>query len=219
MHSNSSNSIVLILMMIISGVLLTIDSLELHQLILTWNREVLKNRPDFQTFIMWDILTRITISFFSIASGISAFTLALLLLIDIDYFLDKLLSTFLYFNYIIFGPVLLTFCILGFTYCNKVLYTLTNTKHPIRIVSFSTLFSLICGLLISTIITLSVAVFKAVNTFVDSTTRKPDGNSLIRKAFWWIVFKNKDPAELIRNRNRSGDMNTSNESTQLRLNI
>jgi hypothetical protein len=206
-------------MLIISGVLLTIDSLELHQLILTWNSEYLKNRLYFESFIMWDILTRITISIFSIASGISAFILALLLLIDIDYFLDKLLSTFLYFNYIIFGPILLTFCILGFTYCNKVLYTLTNTKHPIRIVSYSTLFSLICGLLISTIITFSVAVFKAVNTFVDSTTRKPDGNTLIRKAFWWIVFKNKDPAELIRNRNRSGEMNTSSESAQLRVNI
>jgi hypothetical protein len=205
-------------MLTISGVLLTVDGLEIHQLIQGWNKELHRGPHLFEACLKTDILTRLTISFFSMASAISAFVLTLMLIISIEYFMEKLLSTYLYFNYMVFGPIMLSLCIIGIYNCQSVFYMCINKSISSRVLSISNVVSVFGGLILSLLITVTVAVFKGINSFIDSTTRKPEGNSLIRKAFWYFVFKNREPAELLRDRQAPSRFDNSRDNS-VRINI
>ena len=110
MERQGSTSIIFLLMFTISGILITLNIMEINQVIKTWDREIIRHSLLFHTCIKWDIINRFAICIFTFCIGLSTLILCIMLMININYFIEKLVSTYIYFNYLLFGPILLGFC-------------------------------------------------------------------------------------------------------------
>jgi hypothetical protein len=178
---------------------------------MNWHYGMLISKPIFETCIKWELYTKTVFAFFSFLGAVSAFTLTMFLIIDTNWFADKILSTFLYFNYLIFGPYMMGFSIIGLANWNNVVYVCDKQNLNNKIISASNMFSLISCFLLSTIITCLVAIYKTITLYIDSTLRRPEGNSILRKFFWWTVFRNREPVEFVR---RAQQANNGNDDAR-----
>jgi hypothetical protein len=191
-------NITLILLLVLSFILVFVDTLELYQLTVSWQYGVSIISPVFESCIKWELYTKTIFCVFSFLGAISSFILTLFLLISSNWFAEKILSTFLYFNYLIFGPYMLGFCILGFMNWNNVVFTCDRQNYSNKVLSASNVFSLIGCFIIACLITCFVSIYKTVMLYFDSILRRSQGSAILRKLFWWVVFRNREPVEYVR---------------------
>lgn len=207
-NEDRGQNITLVLLLLISFILLFVDSLELYGLIQNWEFGTSVISPIFESCIKWELYNKSIFSIFSFLGAVSAFMLTLFLLINSTYFAENILATFLYFNYVVFGPYMLGFCILGFINWNNVVYQCDRQSFNNKLFSISNFFSLIACFILSLMVTLLVSVYKTINIYVDSILRKPKGSFILRKLFWWTIFRNREPVEFVR---RTVNNNNNNE--------
>ena len=93
------------------------------------------------------IIAEIIFTVFATMVGISALILSIGFLINTDYFIEKFISCFVYFNYFIFGPFLLCTSIFGFINFSKIGYTCEIEPNNISL----NISMLICLIFISTL--------------------------------------------------------------------
>ena len=199
-HENEERGhyLVQIFLMIISFVLLVVDSIEMYNTIKTWEIGLLIISPIYDNCLKWELYTKTVFLCFSLCLNLSCVCLTILLL-DIEKFIEKYLSSYLYFNYMVFGPYMLAFCFLGLVNWGSVVYICDKQNLGNKVLSSTNMFYLIGCTLISAMILGSVSVYKTTSLYEDSILRKPEGSVIIRKMFWWIVFRNKEPVEFVRN--------------------
>ena len=133
------------------------------------------------------IVSEIIFTVFATMVGISATILSIGFLINTDYFLDKFLNCFVYFNYFIFGPFLLCTSIFGFINFNKIGYT---CEYDPKNVSLN-ISMLICLIFISTlgsIITVGFSTFNIFEYFQDSIKFTNDSDYILGKTFWKVAM-------------------------------
>ena len=133
------------------------------------------------------IVSEIIFTVFATMVGISATILSIGFLINTDYFLDKFLNSFVYFNYFIFGPFLLCTSIFGFINFNKIGYT---CEYEPKNVSLN-ISMLICLIFISTlgsIITVGFSTFNIFEYFQDSIKFTNDSDYILGKTFWKVAM-------------------------------
>ena len=133
------------------------------------------------------IVSEIIFTVFATMVGISATILSIGFLINTDYFLDKFLNCFVYFNYFIFGPFLLCTSIFGFINFNKIGYT---CEYEPKNVSLN-ISMLICLIFISTlgsIITVGFSTFNIFEYFQDSIKFTSDSDYILGKTFWKVAM-------------------------------
>ena len=133
------------------------------------------------------IVSEIIFTVFATMVGISATILSIGFLINTDYFLDKFLNCFVYFNYFIFGPFLLCTSIFGFINFNKIGYT---CEYEPKNVSLN-ISMLICLIFISTlgsIITVGFSTFNIFEYFQDSIKFTNDSDYILGKTFWKVAM-------------------------------
>ena len=198
MEDHISSNVSIYLLLIISLILVTIDVLELNNLLYTWKKESQIKTIIFEECIKFDLLSKTCFSIFSFFSAISASFLTFFLIFNTDVFLDKFLSTFLYFNYMVFGPIMFAFSILGLAHWNDVMYVCSKGNFHNKLLSYSNIISVFGALLISCAITILISIYKTINLYVDSTQRKPEGSDLLRKLFWFVLLKNRSASDLVR---------------------
>lgn len=182
------------------AILVVINTVEMSHIITYWKNGVdpTKTLPlIFNTCIKYDLISRTIYSMISCATGLSLCILAIFLFWNIDYFTEKLLVLYLYFNYLLLGPYLLIFCIFGFAYWNQIMYVCDKDNFNLKVLVVGNVFSFIGCLIFSLLVTCSVGLYKIFLLYVDSILRKPDGSVLIRKIFWTIVLKNRSPIEFL----------------------
>jgi len=213
MDAQSSSTCTLYLMLFISIILVAVDTLEVYHLVIAWGGEMKIQGPLFETCLKWELMTRTSFCIFSLASAISAMILTFLLTSNPDYFIEKLLSTYLYFNYLVFGPILLGFCLLGIMNWGNVMYSCDRKNIGNKILNVTNIFSIFCAFLLGIGVTVLISVYKTVNLYIDSTARKPEGSDLLRKVFWWAVLKKRNANELMRRDERSETNNNQQQNT------
>jgi hypothetical protein len=106
--------------------------------------------------------------------------------------MTKFLNTYVQMNIMIFGPYLLGLSILGFLHWEKIFYVCENVIINSQIKrNFSTtiFINLIACFIISTIVTISFAVYKSFDIYTNSITSRRDGSSLLKSIFWKVVLK------------------------------
>jgi hypothetical protein len=133
------------------------------------------------------IVSEIIFTVFATMVGVSATILSIGFLINTDYFLDKFLNCFVYFNYFIFGPFLLCTSIFGFINFNKIGYT---CEYDPKNVSLN-ISMLICLIFISTlgsIITVGFSTFNIFEYFQDSIKFTNDSDYILGKTFWKVAM-------------------------------
>lgn len=186
-----SNNLALYMMLIICVVLVTVDSIEIYRLIKTWG---IIDRIDpvvFTSCFQNEFLIKTTFSIFSFLAAVSALSLIFFLIISVELFFDKLLFTYIYTNYFIFGPCMLGFSILGLIYWNDVVYVCDKRFMMNKEFSIGNMFCLLGCFLLSLTISIGFSVYNTIGLYVDSILRREDGNKYIRQLFWWAVFRGR----------------------------
>lgn len=133
------------------------------------------------------VVSEIIFTVFATMVGISATILSIGFLINTDYFLEKFLNCFVYFNYFIFGPFLLCTSIFGFINFNKIGYTCEYDPSKVSL----NISMLICLVFISTlgsIITVGFSTFNIFEYFQDSIKFTNDSDYILGKTFWKVAM-------------------------------
>ncbi len=203
----------LLIFLVISGILTFINIIEFYNFLAYLNEETLISSPLFEQCIRFELILKTVFSFLSLFSSFSAFLLTSFLIINMNYFIEKLSTSFLKCNYYIFGPVLLAFSILAILNIENLVYSCdkSNTNCSNKLFSFSNLIAIILCFLISFILTILVEFFNCVTIFIDSILRKSIGNQLLGKFFWLFISLYQ---YLISNNNTNNNLN-SNRETQI----
>ncbi len=204
-----SSNFSLYLFLVVSVILVSVDAIGIYHIVLTWQQSIHLPSNIFNSCLKWQLITRTCFASFSTFAAISSFILCGFLIINTEFFVEKALSTFLYYNYMIFGPYMLGFCILGLVFWQDITYVCIRSSSNYKFFSSSNAFSLIFSLVISVVITIGVSVYKAMNLYVDSVLQKPEGYDFIRKFVLWIALRNSSASELLRNHNNNSLSNNN----------
>jgi hypothetical protein len=172
----------------------------------------------FEDCIKYHALSQMFFTFFATFAGVSATFMSLGLLIDYEFFSFKVVDTFLYYNYLIFGPYLFTACTLGFYHYDLVLFNcdskqLNNKKN----FNFSTLLALVICALLSFLLTFGYAVFFGIRKLINSIRFTRDGNYILGRIFWRHVFSRSRQTINI-NEQEMRDIQARNENQSRLLN-
>lgn len=189
-NENVNSKLSLKIVVALSSILVSMDFLEIYYSFGHLKAAKIKyNQEVFESCIQYNILSQIVFTLFAALAGISAFILSIGLLYNSDYFSEKLSRTYLYFNYVVFGPYLLSAAIFGIIYFNKVIFTCDHsmTFHKFNI---SNLMSLIACFLLSCGITLGYSFFYSIRFIFLSIRFKKGGFKLLGKFFWYYVTRN-----------------------------
>jgi len=198
-------------------ILLLINGVEMYNLSNYWTSGVNNDNPlFFESCIKYDLITKTVFTLISTATGLSLCIIALFLFCNLEYFTDKLLVTYLYFNYLVFGPYILASCIFACIYWNEVMYTCDKEDYTKRIVSMSNIFSFIGSLIFSLLVTIGVSFYKILILYIDSILKRPDGSYWIRKFFWGLILKNRSQVEFLRS---VAEARINQENNQGNINI
>lgn len=188
MEEASTSDFTSYILLCVSGLLVFIDSLELFYIINNWRYASLFVIPMFEKCIKYELISKTIFAIFSLISALSAFFLSFVLLFAQNFFIEKFLKTFLYVNYIIFGPLMLSLSILGINYWDEIIYVCEKNQLSNKELSVSNTTSIISCFLISVILTLLVQFFESFNFLLDSITKRDTGSIIIGNFFWKFVF-------------------------------
>ena len=133
------------------------------------------------------------VEFLSFFLGIDLILLTTIPLIDIYFDLEGILfkysETFIFFNYLVFGPFLLGCLFLNLKYSNKLMYLCINFNPEKKIINFRLSFVFLFSLTISFLITFFGSIFFQNIYFSNSIKLNQRGNFVIGKIFWFFALK------------------------------
>ena len=178
----------LIVVLFVSILLVIMDIVEIY--FSFENLKILSSKIEkniFENCLKFQILSQIVFAGFASLAGISAFFMSLGFLVNYRYFTEKLLDTFMFYNYIIFGPYLLGACIVSLFYFKNIVYN-CDRDFKDKSFNFATFITILLCLIISILITLSHSIHNNVYFLIDSIRTGPQGNKLMGKLFWKIAI-------------------------------
>ena len=132
---------------------------------------------------------------FAAFAGIRACIMSFFMLFNYLFFINKLIETFMFYNFYAFGPILLGLSTFGFIYFDKVCNICDNDDYTKQYINFVTVLCLVITFLVSLLITVWYSAVGAFDLFNNSIRFTSDGNYIIGKLFWKIVF-NRGAQEL-----------------------
>ena len=141
MDGSLSNNFTIYLMLILCVILLTVDVIELYKVITSWSYINKYDPLIFQTCIKKELILKTIFAAFSFLSAICAFILCFFLSINTEFFINKLLTTYINLLYFIFGPYMLGFAIYGLINWNEVVFLCDRKSNKNVIFSLSNSFS------------------------------------------------------------------------------
>lgn len=184
-----NSRVALKIVMLLSFLLVSMDFFEIYFSFLHLKEASTKFDFDiFESCIKYHILSQIVFTLFATFAGLSAFFMSFGLLLNYEYFSIKLIDTFMFWNYIIFGPYLLTACILGYIHFGMVAFNCDPKDLSQKYINFSTLIALIVCFLLSIVITMLYSFLYAARQMLLSVTFRPGGWKILGRAFWKYVF-------------------------------
>jgi hypothetical protein len=209
---NLSNNFTLYLLLLMSLLFVAVDFLELSRVTKNWELKTSMDNQVFEQCIKHPLLAKMAFSIFSLLSAISATVLTLCLAISVDFFTEKGIKSYIHMNYVLFGPYMLGFCILGLINWDNIMYLCDRHDFNIKVFSVSTLFNLAGCLILSFLITGGSAIHNCVMNYTDAILRREGGPTLLRSIFWWAVLKNRSNEMVNRLNGRHNEERNRNNS-------
>lgn len=193
----------------LSLLLVTMDSLEVYFSFEQLSNASRKLESDFfESCVKYHVISQIFFTLFATFAGFSACLMSFCLIINYSFFQAKLIDTFLYWNYLIFGPFLLGSCILSFFYWNDIVYYCDPRFLDVKYFNFSTLMAIVICLVFSLIITLTFSIWNSFHTLIQSVRFRSDGNRVIGRLFWDYVINRESS---------SNNLNSVNNNSEVRV--
>lgn len=213
MEDGNSSRCSLLIFLVISGILSFINLLEFYNFINYWKSSALVYSPLFEECIKFDLIMKTVFSFFSLFASFSAFSITGFLIINPNLFIEKFSTMFLQGNYIIFGPILLCFSVLGLINIEHIVFSCdkNNVDNNKKAFSLSNLIAILVCFIVSFIITCIIEFFNSTTFFIDSILHKPSGNAIIAKLFWAFISHYRYRG--VRSYNNMHYLNANNNNT------
>jgi hypothetical protein len=186
---NLANNFALYLMLIICLILVSVDGIEIYRVILSWQFVPNMNQLFYESCIKSELLTKTVFAVLSILSKLCALILTLSLIIDVEYFLNKMLPAYLNMVYSIFGPIMLGFSVIALLNWNDIVYICDKSDYREKYFSFGNAFSVVGCFVVSLFITITFAVYESVNLYIASILGREGQNKPLRSIFWWVVMR------------------------------
>lgn len=179
-----SYNIILKIILIVS---ISFTFLDLYQMIKIFSYlmevSVEINPEIFEKCVKFQSINDICYCFFGVLIGISASILSFGLIVNVENLTFLVFfDTFLYFNYLVFGPYLLAASLLGFYHFEKIGFVCDKDMR--KYVNFGNCLCLIFSLSFSSFITIVYSVFDSFEKFNKSIRYEPEGNYILGKIFW-----------------------------------
>jgi hypothetical protein len=148
----------------------------------------------FEECIKYHALSQMFFTFFATFAGVSATFMSMGLLINYEFFSFKVIDTFLYYNYLIFGPYLFAACNLGFMNYDMVLYNCDSKDlGRKKVLNFSTLLALVICTCMSFVLTFGYSIFFGIRKMINSIRFLPEGNYILGRIFWrYVLSRDRD---------------------------
>jgi hypothetical protein len=198
----------LFLMLIICSSVVYINTYEIYKLTKQWNKFSYLNSNYFKICIKPEFIVKLFFSFYSFLGSFSALLLSLCLLINFNFFINKLMSSYLKFVYYIYGPCMFICCILGLFNWNESCFICEEDENN-KVFYFQNAIYIIILTLISLIITLSIEFCRVMGLYSDTIMNNSDGSKFLSSIFWGICLKlNRNQ----RNNNLLNYLNNNNNS-------
>jgi hypothetical protein len=213
--NNFSNNFTIYLMLIICVILVSVDSIEMYRIVFAWNYAGKAEPAAFNQCFRKELILKTIFGCFSFMAAISAFLLTLFISVSVDFFIDKILPTFLYLNYFIFGPYMLGFAVYGFINWDEVVFQCDRHQYEVKVLSISNMFSLIGCFVMSLVVTLAVAAYEVIMLYIDSILRREGGNKYLRSVFWWAVLRTRGPNFLRLDNNEQNNQQDQQQNIQV----
>lgn len=230
-NTRDTSRVALKIVFLLSLLLVIMDVLEItYSFKQLQKAAALLNSYFFENCIKYHIISQIFFTSFATFAGIAACLMSFALIINFNFFQEKLIMLFFYWNYLIFGPYLFVSTLLSFFYFKDVVYycntdinlskfysneydlnEINFNKYVKKYFNFSILMSIIICLLFSMFITLAFSFYSNYKMIHNSITFQNEGNRVLGRLFWDYVF-NRNDDRLINN-------NQSNNNTYNRTNI
>lgn len=196
-----STRISMLIVLVLSLLLITMDILELR---LSYeNLQIISKKVDktvFDECFKFQIISQLVFTVFACLAAISAMLMSIGLLVNYRYFTNKLMDSYLHYNYIVFGPYLLSACLLSLIYFNNVVYTCEKDYKDKRL-NFATMITILLCLIISFLVTITHSTYNIMFLWVQSISNRPNGNTFLGKVFWRFALSRN-------NQNYSRNVNT-----------
>jgi len=182
-----------ILIFLVSGILVIVDSIEIYVSFKEFHLYGISlDYYVFEKCVKYHMITKIVFSLFSLLAGLSAFLISGLLLINNNFVLEKLIKTFFYWSYLLFGPYFFVVSVIAFWHLNEIAYICDSKDIESSNLSISTLITVIICFGMSLGITLSISVIFVVENFVDSIRFRQSGLRCVGRLFWWCALRNRN---------------------------
>lgn len=142
----------------------------------------------FESCLKYHYLSQMFFTLFATLAGISACIMSIGLLISYTFFAIKVMDTFLYFNYYVFGPSLFAACLIGYYNFNHVAFNCDPDDITKKYINFSTVLAMAICLLLSFLVSVGYSAFWSMNVWINSVKFNRDGIKILGKIFWKYVF-------------------------------
>lgn len=196
MEENNTSDFTLYILLSVSGLLVIIDGLELIHMIYNWQYGFLIIKPIFENCIKYELISKTIFSIYSFISAFSALSLTLFLLSSQEFFLGKFLKSYLFINYIFFGPMMAALSLLGIYHWEESVYVCDKNNLNNKELSVSNSVTIIGCFLLSLLITIVVEFFESFNFLLDSILKRETGSQIIGKFFWVISLSRTNQARM-----------------------
>ena len=146
-----TNNFTVYFLLLVSIVLLTVNCIDLANVIQNWIDSAELNRKLYTSCVKYPLISKTIFSFFSIFTSLAICLLSAMLLVSFSFFITKLLKPYIKSICYVFGPLMLGFSLLGLIYWNDVVY-LCDGYHDTKVVSISNIISIIICFIISVLL-------------------------------------------------------------------
>ena len=120
---------------------------------------------------------------------------------------NKIKQTFIYFNYLFFGPFLFGVVILGMNYGNEITFIYDEKKKVNISLDYINIMIIFIYIFVSFTIGIIGPLYYTFTYFSDSIKFKRYGNYLLGKIFWYFICKNPSGIRIIIDNNNRENQN------------
>ena len=142
----------------------------------------------FEQCVKYHLISHLFYTIYGALASFSAGVASLALLINYNSFLSYFFDTFLFYNYYIFGPLLLGFSFFGMINFDKVCYVCENSNYHYKNINPFTVIGISFTFMLSLMVTVIYAIFTSNVYITNSIKFSSDGSYILGKVFWWLTF-------------------------------
>ena len=216
-QNNRGNKIIVSVILLIATLILSYNVYNLFYIVNLIKKAYITLPPIvFEECFLYQRFSDLFIEFLSFFLGIDLILLTFIPFIEYNFNLDdfiiKYAESFIYFNYLVFGPFSLFSIIMSLSYKHKIMYICLNFNPQNKIIDYRLSLILLFIITISLVISFLGSFYFEHNYFSNSIKYKSSGNYIIGNLFWAYALSHSRHFRNVLNQNNLNEEILNNEN-------